>query len=147
MPTNKQCSWVLVNYRYPSALFPSKTQLITYSHQTQLKMYVFLWPPQRLSTLPGSLTWMNKERFCLRCCLRGSWWCLDVYSGVMIITAGYKYQWLKKHQLLKYQVKKAWFEATTEGENSYKPNASLPKSHNKIKWKKTPEQRGRLALW
>lgn len=76
---------------------------------------------------------MNKERFCLHGCLRGSWLCLDVYSGVMVITAGYKYQRLKKHQLLKYQVKKARLEATTEGGDSYKANSALPKSHNKIK--------------
>lgn len=94
VPLLNQCSQVLVNCRYPSVLFPNKTQLTIDAYQTQLKTYTFLWPPQRLSTLPGRLTWMRKAHLWLHHCLTESWWCLDVYSGMTVITVGYKCQWI-----------------------------------------------------
>lgn len=36
--------------------------------------------------LPGRMAWMKKGRLCLSYCLRESWWCLNAFRQMIIIT-------------------------------------------------------------
>lgn len=141
-PLINKCSCFLVNYRYPSVLFPQKTLLTIEAYQTQSKPSIFPCPPWRLSMLPGRMTWMKKECLCLSCCLRESWWCLNAYSEMTIIAVVYKYWWINSISCWII----SWRKHSLNLLLSIKPNSALPRSHKKIRGKKAPEQRGRLVL-
>lgn len=78
----------MVNYRYPSVLFPNKTLLIIYAYQRKTCISMASLEAQHAARKNDM---DEKGCLCLRCSLRESWWCLNAFSKMTFITVGYKY--------------------------------------------------------